>query len=180
MELGRDLAVVALLDDPSLDGVALFSREGIDQRQQAAAAAVGDRLGALQVGIVELDRLEAEPPPGPILDPRMPATRAERVSRDPDHPWDGRLPLGPVAASPEQDRREHLGGQIGGEFGIASLPDQIRDGLGQVPAVEDAEGVAVAAGDRRQQPLVRPSLTIGADIHHNYMSRSAECVTARS
>ena len=54
----------------------------------------------------------------------------------------------------EQHGGEHLGGEVGGQLGIARLTHEVGQRDGQVPAIEDRERLGVAHGDRTEQLVV--------------------------
>src|SRR5438874_1785168 len=81
-----DAGVTTLINSPSIDRLTLVAGKGLDQSAYPPRILRGDHLGALQIGVLELDRLKMYTPPSPLLHPPSPPARPQRIARDPDHP----------------------------------------------------------------------------------------------
>jgi hypothetical protein len=130
------------------DRVPLVGGQLVDQLPRGVAPEHGDHLGVVRA---ERHALHAEPALHAVLGRATPPVVGELVLRDPEEPRDGRG--GGPAETPARDqrRRERLGGEVGGDLGIADAACEVAQEHVDVAVVELAEVLGIA---REQEVLV--------------------------
>ena len=142
-------------DDPRADRVALALGKLLDELEDRYSRPGRQLLDPGEIVVVEHLGLEGQPPPGAILDPPAPPAFQQLVPGDAEHPRARRARAArPESPREQEDRGEHLGGQVGGHLPIAGLAQQEGDDGRQVAAVERGERLPVAGHHRGQELTV--------------------------
>jgi hypothetical protein len=110
-------------------------------------------LDPLEVVVVDDQRRHSEPPARAILDHAAAPALGQLVLGDPEQPGARRRLAHPVPRTRVQRGGEHLGGQVGSDFGIGGAPDEERQHRALVALVEGRERDRIP-WRRRQHALV--------------------------
>jgi hypothetical protein len=130
VQLQRDLRVVAFVDDPRANRLALALGQLLDELEHRLLTRRGELVDAGEIVVVEDFGLESQ------------------------------APAGAEAVGDEEDRGEHFRGQVCRGFAVPRLAQQKRDDRRKVPAVEHGECLPVARHHGAQQLPVGPLLLV--------------------